>query len=665
MAYADQIKQSGRKAIRLIEVDLQKCAEVFGRNPCAGGEQHSGTAQAGGASTITLDTGASASDDAYNTMLVYIESGTGAGQERTISDYVGSTKVATVSLAWSTNPDATSVFRITDPNSATACYNTQKTCKDKPNYNGTDTLTVKLSEISPEHQFDMGAIPCVEDIDTAHTQIEPARQKAEENNARSAGMAIKCVDFPHHDRGIDPYVANRSYNPTAQGTYFGKLKSRNPYYQGAEVRVKTGYWASGYDSGNFKTRTYYLEKFEGPDKQGRVKFIAQDPSRKLDDKRVTCPILTTGTLNATLTVGETTSFTVTGDEDLYPTGGGRVAIEDEVIIYTSGLDNGDGTYTFSTLTRGQDNSAAAEHASGEGVQLCARFDNQTARQIAYTLYTTYGGIAAGLIDTTQWDSIADIWLQVTYSRTIVEPTGVKQLLGETFLQMAYFVWWDEEAGKFYLEAIRPPDYDSLDTYTQGSHLIDGTVEQTEAPERRVTQVHVYYQPRTPFAKDKNDFSTRVRGIDAAAESSDQYGDMRILEILGNWLDGDSQAAALHGRMLNRFRDNLQIVKFHMDAKDSGLVTGNHCYIQSDKLQDEEGANGTTLLQVVQRDEIKTGSIYAYRTYDSNYFGRYGCIAPVATPNYSVATQAQKDRYAYISAAGGDNYSDGGTAHKII
>lgn len=70
------------------------------------------TAQAGGASTITLDASASAIDDEYNDMAITIVSGTGAGQTRYISDYVGSTKVATVGSAWSTQPDNTSVFRI-------------------------------------------------------------------------------------------------------------------------------------------------------------------------------------------------------------------------------------------------------------------------------------------------------------------------------------------------------------------------------------------------------------------------------------------------------------------------------------------------------------------------------------------------------------------------
>lgn len=663
MAYADQITLSGRNPIRLVEIDFEKCANSYGSNPCAAGEQHTGTAQAGAATTITLDTGASGDDDTYNNMLVYIESGTGADQERTISDYVGSTKVATVSSAWDTNPDATSVFRITDPNSPTACYNTKKTCQDTANYDGSGTLTIKLCEVTPENQFDMGAIPCIEKIDTAHTQIEPARQKAKERNSRSAGMAFVCMDFAHHDRGVDPYVANRTYTPIEQGTFFGKLKARNPYYQDAEVRVKSGYWADGYDASNFQTRTYHLEKFEGPDKNRKIRFVAQDPSRQLDDKRVTCPIITTGALNSTLTSGETTSFTVTGDEDLYPTGGGRVAVEEEVIIYGSGLDNGDGTYTFSTLTRGQDGTTAAEHDSGEVVQLCARFDSQTARQIAYTLYTTYAGIGAGLIDTTQWDTIADTWLQTTYSRTIVEPTGVSELLGETYLQMGYFTWWDEEAGKFYLEAIRPPDYSAISTYTQTANTFKGSVERTEDPERRVTQVHVYHQPRTPFAQDKKDFAARIRGIDAGAESD--YGDSRILEVFAKWLDTAGQAAVLHGRLLNRFRDNLGIIKFMLDAKDSTLKTGDQCYIEHEAIQDEDGAAGTTLIQVVQRDEVKTGSVYAYQAYISNYFGRYGLVAPYGTGNYSAETQENKRKYGFVSSAGGGDYSDGGTAHKII
>lgn len=68
------------------------------------------SATAGAATTITLDAAASAVDDFYNGCLIKIVAGTGVGQRRWITDYVGSTKVATIDTAWATNPDNTSKF---------------------------------------------------------------------------------------------------------------------------------------------------------------------------------------------------------------------------------------------------------------------------------------------------------------------------------------------------------------------------------------------------------------------------------------------------------------------------------------------------------------------------------------------------------------------------
>jgi hypothetical protein len=71
------------------------------------------TAQAGTASSITLDASASATNDLYNYNQITIISGTGALQSRQISDYNGTSKVATVGVNWTTNPSSDSVFAIT------------------------------------------------------------------------------------------------------------------------------------------------------------------------------------------------------------------------------------------------------------------------------------------------------------------------------------------------------------------------------------------------------------------------------------------------------------------------------------------------------------------------------------------------------------------------
>lgn len=72
----------------------------------------SGVAQAGTASTLQLRAAASAVDDFYNGAILEIVRGTGAGQIRTVTDYVGSTTTATVDRDWATNPDNTSVYII-------------------------------------------------------------------------------------------------------------------------------------------------------------------------------------------------------------------------------------------------------------------------------------------------------------------------------------------------------------------------------------------------------------------------------------------------------------------------------------------------------------------------------------------------------------------------
>jgi hypothetical protein len=70
------------------------------------------TATSGGATTLT-DTTQSWVTNRWANYFLRITSGTGAGQTRIITSNTAT--VATVSVAWATNPDATSQYRIEDP----------------------------------------------------------------------------------------------------------------------------------------------------------------------------------------------------------------------------------------------------------------------------------------------------------------------------------------------------------------------------------------------------------------------------------------------------------------------------------------------------------------------------------------------------------------------
>lgn len=86
-------------------------------------EVHAGTAQAGTANTITLDTGASTIDNIYNGDRVVITAGTGAGEHGIIFDYDGASRVATMSKNWVVTPDNTSEFEIIPADAAVEMWN--------------------------------------------------------------------------------------------------------------------------------------------------------------------------------------------------------------------------------------------------------------------------------------------------------------------------------------------------------------------------------------------------------------------------------------------------------------------------------------------------------------------------------------------------------------
>ncbi len=74
--------------------------------------ENAGAAQDGSATSITLASGASINHDEYNTMSVWITSGTGANQLRTITGYDGTSKVAIVNAEWSPIPPPSSQYEV-------------------------------------------------------------------------------------------------------------------------------------------------------------------------------------------------------------------------------------------------------------------------------------------------------------------------------------------------------------------------------------------------------------------------------------------------------------------------------------------------------------------------------------------------------------------------
>lgn len=97
-----------------------------------------GVAQAGAATTITLASTASSTNSIYVGSIINILSGTGSGQTKEITAYVGATKVVTVDSAWSVNPDSTSAYAVIPTSSGTGSA--------PPSITATDILYTPLTE---------------------------------------------------------------------------------------------------------------------------------------------------------------------------------------------------------------------------------------------------------------------------------------------------------------------------------------------------------------------------------------------------------------------------------------------------------------------------------------------------------------------------------------
>lgn len=97
-----------RQHLNALNVSLSGVYKYFNA-PVTGG-----TAAGGTSSTITLDASASSEDGAYVARQVALIGGAGAGQSKSITAYDGTTKVATVAVAWTTPPDDTTQYHIFD-----------------------------------------------------------------------------------------------------------------------------------------------------------------------------------------------------------------------------------------------------------------------------------------------------------------------------------------------------------------------------------------------------------------------------------------------------------------------------------------------------------------------------------------------------------------------
>src|SRR5690554_3574189 len=418
------------------------------------------------------------------------------------------------------------------------CFNTRSTCQDPANYDkGVQTLRF-VDKRSPLPRDDY-YIPSLTGVSVTPAKLNPG---GADRNARALGqrasLSVRFLDHPHNDRVVDPYRAERDYNPTEQGTFWSKWRARNPYYMQRPMRLRSGYLKDGGIVDEI-VREFVITGFSGPDSSGNVTVSGKDVLTLAEDEKAQAPIASRGKLSAPLTAGAT-SFTLTpsgiGNSEYPASGWARIG--KEVMSFTRSGD-------AMTITRGQFGTEAEEHDEDDSVQLCLRYQSEAPQDILYDLLLNYANIPAQYLDKAQWDAEALDFLPRLYTAIITEPNGVSKLISEMCQQMYFTIWWDERLGKVVLKSVRLAQEDEVFELDDNRHLIADSISWKDLSDELITQVWVYYGQLDPTEKldQGSNYATIAITADPDAEGPDRHNLRRIKTIFSRWIDATNASAA--------------------------------------------------------------------------------------------------------------------------
>jgi len=532
------------------------------------------------------------------------------------------------------------------------CFNTSRTCQDLDNYTP-DTLTLRFAKPQQGLPDDIYLIPSVVSASTSPTEINVVGSSSSKGPLGvRAKLTVTFQDHPYSDLLVDKYRLDRGYLPVNRGTFWNKWIARNPYYNQYVIRVRDGYVGQALE--DMRSRTYFIDRINGPNSSGQVTVEAKDVLKLADNDKAQAPAASPGELIVDYTEGAAiTQLRVTRAAATDYPAPGTVRINEEVFTHTGITTISESEVQLTGIARSTDGTSAGSHSAGDRVQRCLRYTESRADDIAADLLTNYGAVPAIFIPTLDWDAEASVWLeQFRLTALITEPTGVTDLLGEITEQALFYIWWDERDQEVKLRALRAASGDQVTEINDTSHILKNTIELKQNPKERMSQVWVFFQQRDPTQKldeEKNYRRIRIR-VDADAESDLQYGEQRIKKIYSRWIQTDAVAIQTNTRLLTRFRDTPEYFGFRLDAKDRALWTSDIIDATVDQIVDDTGGPRAQRWQIISAEEIIPGEVVEYRAqfFEFRKGDRFAFIMPNDAPDYSAATEAEREIGGFLS-----------------
>lgn len=424
---------------------------------------------------------------------------------------------------------------------------------------------------------DIDAIPSIKKV-----AVSPAIVSLGADLGQRGTITVDLRDHRHIFNGED----------FTSGTFWGKFRGRYGLkLRGYSFRLLRGLEGDSIDA--METRHYVIESTDGPSRDGEFRIVAKDILKFADSDRAQAPVLSNGFLVSDITNVATTatlSPTGIGDEE-YPTSGYVAIGGKEICAFTRSAD-------VLTLTRAQFNTEAQAHESQDRVQLCLEYDGEDVADIIADLLITYAGVPQSYIPLSSWLTETGTYLNQVYSALIAEPTAVNQLVSELIEQVGLVVWWDDVGVAVRLQVLRAIPNNAF-IFSEANVIMD-SLEVTEQPEKRLSQVYFYFAKINPLVQDDEPDNYRSSILVTDADAETEYNGAVVKKIFSRWvpIGGRTVAETAAENLLSRFRDPPRRIKFNVlrYSIDTPALAGGYL-LEAWPFQDETGAAVQVPIQI--------------------------------------------------------------------
>lgn len=362
--------------------------------------------------------------------------------------------------------------------------------------------------------------------------------------------------------------------------------------------------------------------------------------------------------------------------DLDPIGIGDlnsyITVNDEIIQYQGYVLVGQDIGQLQNVVRGAFNTTPSAHDADDKCQRILRYvdaeiNNVLIDVFSYTKIPTVFNLGPVNPWYSQWlDEYADYQNGFTFTGSITEPKGVLDVLGNMLKQANAFMFWNERT-KIVEYRVNRPARGSIQVLDDEANIIEDSLSIQEKPEDRKSRAIYYYNYdynlKTLDRRDSiENYQNVFINIDVDAESEQEYNEIKPFNFFADFVNQQTWAETNASLLLSKYVDTPRYCTIQLDAKDGALWIGDVVDINTRTDQNFDGSANTSRWQIISAQETISGELITYTLQSFQFTGRFGYWTSDNYPVYTAATQEQKDNGFFWSDDDG-LMSDGTEGYK--